>query len=119
MNTIKFQYRVPLNPNNKTGGYTDVVSLYEGYNVWHRLFSVKSKEEYADWYKKIGGPASNVVHHYINFDPVVKLNKEDYNCYFHYLTFWDNEGQLHKCIIFGVECFIMNDAGQTIDSFNA
>ena len=119
MNTIKFQYRVPLDPNNEDGKYVPTVSLYEGFDIWHRPFLVNSKEEYAEWYIEYSESASNVTHHYIYKDPIVELNRGDFKCYFHYLTFWDNERQFHKCIVFCAECFIMNDAGQTIDSFSA
>jgi len=120
MNTIKFQSREPLNPKDEDGKYVPVVSLYKGYDIWHRPFLAKNAEQYGELHKEYFSGASNVTYHYISKDPGEQLRQGgDFDCYFHYLVFRDDKEEIHKCIIFCAECFIMNEQGQTIDSFNS
>lgn len=125
MYTIKFQSQEPLNPFAKgenlanTEEHTPNVEIHEGDNVRHRAFKVNSLKEYETWYKEYIPEASNVTMFLPGRSPQTELSKQDYTCYFELLSFTDKD-ELHHYygIVFCADCFIMNEAGQTIDSFN-
>ena len=126
MQTIKFQTTEPENPYNKDEGqkFVDVVTLYEAVNdssqgIFHRPFVLRNKKEWDEWRKEHLMESCNTIVHFPGGHPGGELEKQDFNCYFHFLTFWDESGNFHRCVVFCAECFIMNEAGQTIDSFNA
>lgn len=126
MNTIKFQSSEKRNLylEDENQEYVPAVNLYEAFTdqshgIFHRPFMLNSRKEWDKWCKEHLMECSNTVVHFPGKHPGDELNKQDFNCYFHFLTFWDKSGNFHRCVIFCAECFIMNEAGQTTDSFNA
>ena len=122
MNTIKFQYysdEFPLKEEKNSKKCARATSIFSGYDIWHRPFMVRTKEEFAKWQKEWWQYRSGVSLHYIDRDPAVGLAEKPYECYFHYIIFRDERDELHRAIVFCAECFIMNEEGQTVDSFNA
>ena len=122
MYTVKFQHFVPLNPftkdeKDKPVKHNPVTILQEGENIRHRPFLVKSLEEYNQWRKEFLPEAGNSWHHYVNNDPATQLAESPFDCYFELLELEKDE-KFHYFIVFCADCFIMNEAGQTIDSFN-
>ncbi len=125
MYTIKFQTQEPLNPfaegKNLANSeeHTPNVKIYEGDNVHHRAFKVNSLKEYLEWYKKWIPEASNITTFLSGRSPETELSKQDHSCYFQLLSFTGKDNLDYSyVIVFCTECFIMNEAGQTIDSFN-
>lgn len=125
MYTIKFQSLEPLNPfveeENLANSeeHTPNVKIYEGDNVHHRAFKVNSLKEYLKWYKNWIPEAKNVTVFLAGRSPEAELSKQNFSCYFQLLSFTDKENLDYSyAIVFCTECFIMNEVGQTVDSFN-
>ena len=131
MNTIKFQAwdkEYPLGKGADHERQAKTVSITEGCDIWHRPFEVKTMEEYADWKERFAFGRSGMAQ-VPGEDPANALaemrkdNKipeaEHSSIYFEYMTFFDDKGEFHKCVIFCCNCYIMNRDGQTVDSFAA
>ena len=125
MYTIKFQTQQPLNPFAEgddlanSEEHTPNVEIFEGDNVKHRAFLVNSKKEYEKWRNKWIPEAANVTTFLPGRNPETELSKKDYKCYFELLSFTCKDDLYHYfAIVFCADCFIMNEAGQTVDSFN-
>lgn len=133
MNTIKFQAwdrEMPLGVvvGDELPTYAKTISINEGRDIWHRPFEVRSLEEYANWKLKFAFGRSGQAQ-VPGEDPgeaLAKMRKDDKipvaghdSVYFEYLTFYDSEGEFHKCVVFSCNCYIMNRDGQTVDSFSA
>ena len=128
MYTIKFQYCSNEDPIiHKYDGelgehtYAKVTSIMEGEEIWHRSFMVHKPEEFTKWRDENFDYTANVDLHVVSNDPAEAFNEDkmSQNIYFELLTFYDREKRFHKCLVFCADCFIMNDAGQTVDNFNA
>ncbi len=128
MYTIKFQYYSDEDPIvHKRDGEPDegshstqVTEIMEGDDIRHRPFMVHTPEEFAKWRDENFSYSSKVDLHVVAYDPAGAFNKDkaSQNMYFELLTFLNRYGRFQKCLVFCAECFIMSEAGQTVDSFN-
>ena len=123
MMTIKFQHQKPLDPfisdePKKPVRHVPVTNLEKcDESIRHEPFIVKSIEEYNKWRKDFLPKGENCFIRYVNNDPATQLSEEPFNCYFELLHF-ERNGEFYYFIVFCAECWIMNEAGQTVDSFN-
>jgi len=130
MNTIKFQAwdrEMPLGVSVDQERYAKTISITEGRDIWHRPFEVSTLEEYAEWKERFAFGRSGMAQ-VPGIDPAEALAEMRKNnkvpvkgssIYFEYMTFFDNEREFHKCVVFNCNCYIMNRDGQTVDSFAA
>jgi len=131
MNTIKFQSwdrEYPLGAGRDHERQAKTTAISEGRDIWHRPFEVKSLEEYANWKERFAFgrsgqaqvPGTDPAEALAEMRKDNKIPAEDHNSiYFEYLTFYDSEGEFHKCVIFNCNVYIMNRDGQTVDSLAA
>ena len=131
MNTIKFQswdHECPLGVSVGNERYAKTTSITEGQDIWHRPFEVSTLEEYGEWKERFAFGRSGMAQ-VPGDDPANALSEmrkggkrpeaEGSSIYFEYMTFFDNEREFHKCVIFNCNVYIMNRDGQTVDSFAA
>lgn len=130
MNTIKFQSwdkEMPLGVSVDKERYAKTISITEGRDIWHRPFEVNTLEEYAEWKERFAFgrsgaaqvPGEDPANALAEMRKDNKLPEKGSSIYFEYLTYFDNEGEFHKCVVFCCNCYIMNRDGQTVDSFAA
>ncbi len=126
MNTIKFEAwdsAYPLQAGTNAEKYAKTTALQEGEKVWHRPFQVKTIKEFDAWKKRFAWGATYTTSYIpgedVNYAVRSKEKNDDSIIHFEYMTFYDRNGQLWKVIVFCCNCFIMNDAGQTVDKFSA
>ena len=127
MNTIKFESydeSYPLHEGTDRQKNAKSTSLKEGKDIWHRAFEIKTLEELQKWKHDHAWGAQHVTSLVPGIDPTdtleeMKKNKGENSIYFEYMIFFDDKGELHKCIVFCCNCYIMNAEGQTVDSFAA
>ena len=133
MYTIKFQHysdqNLIIHVNNDdwigmsdiSSSQAEVTSIMEGDEIWHRPFIVHSAKNFDDWRGENFNYSPSVDLHIVNNDPAGAFNKDkaNHHVYFELLTFYNREIRFHKCLFFCADCFIMNEAGHTVDNFNA
>ena len=92
-------------------------------DVWHRPFQFKTLKAYDDWVESINVDLSDNQWLYnMGSDPRCYLQnpvEDDSFMQIEYLTFYDASFNCHRYILKDIKCFIMNDNGQTIDTFVA
>lgn len=127
MLTIKFHSwddSNPLHRGTPREKQAICTSLKEARDTWHRLYQVSSIDEFEEWKQKHGWGAAETSSMLPGYDPhgvldEMKKNDDHTPVYFEYLTFYDEKDDFCKCIVYCCNVFIMNDSGQTIDSFSA
>ncbi len=131
MYTIKFESwdsAYPLRKGTDRQKDAKQISLTEGNNIWHRPFEISSLEELKEWKHAHAWGAQHVTSMIPGLDPTEaitdlradkKTPAEGNSVYFEYLIFYDGKGELHKCMVFCCNVYIMNAEGQTVDSFAA
>ena len=136
MNTIKFRCFDESYPikdmSNDPGRFAQSTNLIEGMNIWHRPYNFNSKKEWEEWFRRfIEGEVSNLIvpgkypDQMFN-DWEIREKQGDLpedaippSMYIEYMTFYDKNGDFKRCILLDVDCYIMNENGQTVDSFSA
>ena len=129
MYTIKFETwdcAYPLHKGTDGEQQAKSTALQEGEKVWHRPFQVANLAELKKWQKEHGWGAVHTTCYIPGKDPHEQLTKiEQYEkhlnarIHFEYMTFFDKNGELWKVIIFCCNAYVMNEAGQTVDSISA
>ena len=128
MYTIKFQTwddAYPLHKGTDQQQQAKSIALQEGEKVWHRPFQISTLAEYEKWKEINGWGAQHTTCYIPGHDPEDQLTKmKDYKkelnarVHFEYMTFFDSKGELWKVIIFYCNCYVMNEAGQTVDTIS-
>lgn len=131
MNTIKFQSwdrEWPLGVSVGKERYAKTISITEGQDIWHRPFEVSTLEEYIEWKERFAFgrsgraqvPGDDPANALAEMRKDNKKPEEGRNSiYFEYMTFFDNEREFNKVVIFNCTCYIMNRDGQTVESLAA
>ena len=95
--------------------FVDEIVLIEANHIWHRPYNVFQKDV-SKWKEEhiahgeamyVGNP----------FNESEKVPPEDGIHSFHFLTYSDVNNDFRRIILSGCVVYIMNGAGQTIDSF--
>ena len=128
MNTIKFESWdsvYPLHKGTNQECHAKQTSLMEAKNIWHRAFQINNTIEYKEWKEGVGWGAIHTSCQVVGECPdealrrMEKAKNKNRSVHFEYLTFWDSDGELNKVILFCANAYIMNQDGQTVDSFAA
>ncbi len=97
--------------------------LLEGTKIWHRKFHIFNIDEYCKWieFYHIDETENNKELHIPGMHPYSILKdwdletEDEYPVCFELLTFKDCNKRENVCILLNVECYIMNEGGQTVD----
>lgn len=129
MYTLKFEAwdrAYPLNEGTKREQLARSIALKEGEKIWHRPVQVRSLAELEKWKDAHGWGARHTTCYIPGEDPEYSARMKEKGkipdrtvMHFEYMTFFDGKGELWKVIIFCCDCYIMNEAGQTVDSISA
>ena len=93
----------------------DEVILIEANHIWHRPYLVLQKN--VNKWKEEHIAKGDAMYVGNPFNETEKVPAEDGSHNFHFLTYSDVNNDFMKVILSGCVVYIMNGAGQTIDSF--
>jgi hypothetical protein len=126
MNTIKIvqKYDREYIPDKRTksseepSDFVEQVTIIDASHICHRPYTIIQKDLYKWLEEQIGGGDAMYVGNPFNEGGVnSKIAPDDYRHNIHFLTHRDAKDDFKRIILSSCIVYIMNDKGQTVDSF--